>query len=73
MLERGFVIYDIFDISYRLLDKGMSQANVAFVPEQSNYRQSHIYATPEQRKEQNQRLLREEYQTLLHNDLTRVT
>jgi len=29
MSDRGFVIYDIFDISYRLLDRAMSQANIA--------------------------------------------
>ena len=62
MSDRGFVIYDIFDISYRLLDRAMSQANVAFVPAQSIYRQNHVYATPEQRAEQNQRLLAQEYQ-----------
>jgi FkbM family methyltransferase len=59
--DRGFVIYDIFDISYRLLDRAMSQANIAFVQEKSIFRQEHIYATPEQRQKQNTRILNEEY------------
>ena len=48
-------------LSYRLLDKGMSQANVAFVQKESIFRQDHIYANPIQRKAQNERLLSQEY------------
>ena len=66
--DRGFVIYDIFDISYRLLDRAMSQANIAFVQEKSIFRQEHIYATPDQRKIQNQQILSNEYKLTLPYD-----
>ncbi|MCT7977393.1 FkbM family methyltransferase [Laspinema olomoucense] len=56
MKERGFVVYDIFDLKYRLLDGAMSQIDIAFVPEKSELRKFHFYATREQRKKQNQRL-----------------
>ena len=55
MKERGFVVYDIFDLKYRLLDGAMSQIDIAFVPEKSELRKFHFYATREQRKQQNQR------------------
>jgi FkbM family methyltransferase len=61
MKERGFVIYDIFDLSYRLLDGALSQVNMAFVRADSKFRQVHIYANPKQRQEQDQRLLAQEY------------
>jgi FkbM family methyltransferase len=61
MKEKGFVIYDIFDISYRLLDGAMSQADFAFVKEDSKLRQYHYYATREQRTIQDKMLLNIEY------------
>jgi FkbM family methyltransferase len=61
MKNQGFVIYDIFEIDHRLLDGAMSQANIAFVKENSILRQHHYYATKEQRQEQNQRLLELDY------------
>lgn len=61
MKQRSFVIYDIFDISYRLLDGAMSQVNMAFVQKDSIFRQVHSYASPEQRQAQNERILNQEY------------
>lgn len=61
MKERGFVIYDIFDIGYRLLDNAMSQVNMAFVREDGVLRREHCYASREQRVAQNQILLAQEY------------
>lgn len=57
MHDRGFVVYDIFDLQYRLLDNAMSQVDIAFVKENSLLRKYHYYATAEQRQEQNRSLL----------------
>jgi FkbM family methyltransferase len=57
MKEHGFVAYDLFDLQYRLLDGAMSQADIAFVREQSHLRKYHSYASREQRTEQNKQLL----------------
>jgi len=57
MKERGFVAYDIFDLQYRLLDGAMSQIDIAFVREQSQFRKIHFYATKEQRAKQNEQLI----------------
>ena len=54
MKQKGFVAYEIFDLQYRLLDKAMSQVDIAFVPENSDLRKSHFYATKEQRQKQNE-------------------
>ena len=56
MKERGFVAYDLFDLQYRLLDGAMSQCDIAFVKNDSCFREFHFYATREQRREQNERL-----------------
>ena len=53
MKKRGFVAYDIFGEQYRPLDNAMSQVDLAFVPEQSEFRKLHFYATHEQREKQN--------------------
>ena len=53
MLERDFVIYDIFELMYRPLDGALVQANVAFAPRDGSLRQDHRYATPEQRSARN--------------------
>ena len=58
MKDRGFVVYDIFDLQYRLLDGAMSQVDIAFVKEKSNFRQYHFYATREQREAQNKYLMK---------------
>lgn len=55
MKERGFVAYDIFDLQYRLLDGAMSQVDIAFVREDSEFRKYHFYATRAQRDEQTRR------------------
>lgn len=57
MQEKGFVIYEIFDIGYRLLDDAMSQVDIAFVKENSVLRKFHHYASKEQREKQNQLFL----------------
>jgi FkbM family methyltransferase len=56
MKERGFVVYDIFDLQYRLLDGAMSQVDMAFVRDNSCFRQFQFYATQEQRNQQYERL-----------------
>jgi FkbM family methyltransferase len=55
--ERGFVVYDIFDLQYRLLDGAMSQVDIAFVRDKSQFRKFHFYATKEQRAKQNEHLI----------------
>jgi len=57
MKDRGFVAYDIFDLQYRLLDGAMSQVDIAFVRNQSQFRKIHFYATKEQRAKQNEQLI----------------
>jgi len=57
MKSKGFVVYDIFDPQYRLLDGAMSQVDVAFVRESSHFRQYHFYATQEQRDLQTKQFL----------------
>lgn len=57
MKERGFVAYDIFDLQYRLLDGAMSQADIAFVRDESKLRNYHFYATREQRATLTKQLL----------------
>lgn len=49
MRERGFVVYDAFDLRYRPLDGALVQLDVAFVPEDAPLRRERGYATPEQR------------------------
>ena len=46
----GFVAYDIFAVNYRPLDGALAQVDMIFVREHGPFRQSHAYATPEQRK-----------------------
>lgn len=57
MKQCGFVVYDIFDFEYRLLDGAMSQTDIAFVRESSPFRTYHFYATREQRIEKTKQLL----------------
>ncbi len=51
MKEFGFVVYDIFGSNYRPFDNALSQVDMVFVREQGPFRESHVFATPEQRKE----------------------
>jgi FkbM family methyltransferase len=49
MRDSGFVVYDIYGFHYRPLDNALCQVDMVFVREQSRFRQTHIYATAEQR------------------------
>jgi FkbM family methyltransferase len=49
MRERGFVLYDLFGLAYRPLDKALAQVDAVFVKENGALRVHHHYATPEQR------------------------
>lgn len=51
MKRKGFVIYDVFGLSYRPYDGALSQTDVIFVPEDSELRKFHGYATAEQRRQ----------------------
>ena len=50
MKDLGFVVYDLYPILYRPLDNALAQVDMLFVREHGPFRQSHAYATPEQRK-----------------------
>jgi FkbM family methyltransferase len=52
MKEYGFVVYDIYGLAYRPLDQALLQADIVFVREHGRFRESHGFATPEQRREQ---------------------
>lgn len=52
MKTRGFVPYDVVGAQYRLMDGAMSQIDVVFVRESGVLRVHHVYATPEQRRQQ---------------------
>jgi FkbM family methyltransferase len=49
MKNAGFVVYDIYGFHYRPLDEALCQVDMIFVREQGRFRQTHIYATPQQR------------------------
>jgi FkbM family methyltransferase len=51
MKEWGFVAYDVFGLHYRPLDDSLCQVDMVFVQEGGRFRETHIYATPEQRRE----------------------
>jgi FkbM family methyltransferase len=51
MKERGFVAYDIFGGHTRPFDGALAQVDMAFVKEDSPFREFHGYATPEQREQ----------------------
>ncbi len=52
MKEYGFVVYDIYSFNYRPFDNALAQVDMAFVRERGRFRESHVFATPEQRQEQ---------------------
>jgi len=54
MRGAGFVFYNIFNLMYRPLDGALAQADVLFVPHESPLRLQHGYASPEQRRKQDQ-------------------
>lgn len=50
--EFGFVAYDICGFLYRPFDNALSQVDIVFVREQGRFRQTHVYATSDQRQVQ---------------------
>jgi len=52
MKQSGFVAYDIFAFNYRPLDGALAQVDMIFVRENGRFRQTHAFATPEQRQPQ---------------------
>ena len=50
MKELEFVLYDAWGFLYRPFDNALSQLDMAFVREGGRFRQSHVFATPEQRE-----------------------
>ena len=54
MRKRGFVTYDIFGFRYRPLDGALSQIDMVFVKENGLFRQSHAFASPQQRERMTQ-------------------
>ncbi len=52
MKQYGFAVYDIFGFNYRPLDNALCQVDMVFVQEAGPFRQSHAFATPEQRAAQ---------------------
>ena len=50
--DRGFVVYDIFGAHYRPLDGALAQVDLVFVREDGPLRESHRFASVEQREEQ---------------------
>jgi len=59
MKDRGFVVYDILDYSYRPLDEAMSHVDMAFIKESGQFRKDHSYATKEQRKALDAKFIRQ--------------
>lgn len=51
MHRNGFVVYDIFGKTNRLLDDALAQVDLAFVKQYGRFRKTNHFATPEQRKE----------------------
>lgn len=54
MSERGFAVYDVFGLHYRLLDGALSQVDVCFVADNSIFRKHHVYASTAQRANHNE-------------------
>jgi FkbM family methyltransferase len=50
MKQLGFVLYDIYGMSYRPLDGALCQIDAVFVREHGVLRRSHAFATPGQRE-----------------------
>jgi len=49
MQKRGFVVYDLWGMLYRPLDGALAQIDMGFVRKDSKLRETHAFATPEQR------------------------
>lgn len=56
MARLGFVPYDLVDPIYRPLDGALSQLDAVFVRDDGPLRRDHVFATPAQRREQDERL-----------------
>lgn len=52
MKSYGFVVYDIYGFTYRPFDGALAQVDLVFVREQGRFRESHVFSTPEKRREQ---------------------
>jgi FkbM family methyltransferase len=50
MHKIGYVVYDIFGFLNRPLDEALAQVDIAFIKQDSSFRASKCFATPEQRK-----------------------
>ncbi len=50
--HQGFVVYDIVGHNYRPLDSALAEVDIVFVKEEGIFRQSHQFASPEQRRKQ---------------------
>lgn len=48
MKQRDFALYDVIGKNYRLLDGALAQLDLAFVKRNGIFRESNLYATPEQ-------------------------
>jgi FkbM family methyltransferase len=57
--QSGFVAYDIFGALYRPYDNALSQVDMVFVKERGIFRQFEGYATPEQRKIQDEKFAKQ--------------
>ena len=53
MKNSGFAAYDVFAVNYRPLDGALAQIDMIFVREDGLFRQSHAFASPEQRETSN--------------------
>jgi FkbM family methyltransferase len=56
MREAGFVVYDVADLGYRPYDGALAQLDLFFVPNASELRLHHEYASAEQRRERDDAL-----------------
>lgn len=52
MKSYGFVVYDIYGFTYRPFDGALAQVDIVFVREQGFLRKSHVFSTPEKRRQQ---------------------
>jgi FkbM family methyltransferase len=52
MKSYGFAVYDIYGFTYRPFDGALAQVDMVFVRDQGRFRESHVFSTPEKRREQ---------------------
>jgi FkbM family methyltransferase len=63
---RGFVPYDLTSFTYRPLDGALAQADIIFVRADGAFRKESAFATPEQRRAQNERFAKKARERLAH-------